>query len=311
MQRLTPAATALFGVVALSAVRPARAQSYAFTVLDVPGVSGYTQAFGVNASGQVVGYSSLGGFLYSGGTYTSIDVPGASFTTPFGINAGGQIVGYSSLGSFRYSAGAYDVSFIPDRLAHATAINDRGQVAGMRYEVAGGPHGFVLSGGEVTSIDLPGATPTYVQGINAGGQVVGWGYGGAAIPEVGFLYRDGAFSLIRVPGADGTNAWGINTAGQIVGTYSVGNEQHGYLYDAGTFVRIDVPGVQFTTAYGINDDGQIVGTFVDPSGGIHGFLATPVVTPEPRTFALTLVGVAVFGVGARRRHRAVTGRPAA
>ncbi|TMJ85481.1 MAG: hypothetical protein E6G76_16135, partial [Alphaproteobacteria bacterium] len=53
---------------------------------------------GINATGQIVGFydndSGRHGFLYSGGTYTTIDDPlGASDTRAFGINAAGQIVG--------------------------------------------------------------------------------------------------------------------------------------------------------------------------------------------------------------------------
>jgi hypothetical protein len=33
------------------------------------------------------------GFLYSGGTYTALSVPGSNFTQAFGINNKGQIVG--------------------------------------------------------------------------------------------------------------------------------------------------------------------------------------------------------------------------
>ena len=58
----------------------------------------YTQAFGINDSGQIVGlYSdSVGrhGFLLdTAGSITTIDVPGASYTAASGINNSGQIVG--------------------------------------------------------------------------------------------------------------------------------------------------------------------------------------------------------------------------
>ena len=37
------------------------------------------------------------GYILTSGTFTSIDVPGASLTQTFGINASGQIVGYNSV----------------------------------------------------------------------------------------------------------------------------------------------------------------------------------------------------------------------
>jgi hypothetical protein len=73
------------------------------------------------------------GFLYSGGSFTPIDVPGARATQANGINAGGQIVGlYSTPGA------------LPEL------------------------HGFLESGASFTSIDVPGAGATQAFGINAG-----------------------------------------------------------------------------------------------------------------------------------------------
>src|SRR5262245_26803629 len=57
-----------------------------------------TAAYGINASGQIVGVHSqgpsYGGFLYSGGTYTPLIIPGTFETNARGINAAGHIVGY-------------------------------------------------------------------------------------------------------------------------------------------------------------------------------------------------------------------------
>jgi hypothetical protein len=36
------------------------------------------------------------------------------------------------------------------------------------------PHGFLKDGAIYTTIDVPGATNTYLQGINVVGQLVGW-----------------------------------------------------------------------------------------------------------------------------------------
>lgn len=54
---------------------------------------------GINDLGQIVGYyededHNTNGFLYSDGTYTTINVPGASSTIPTAINDLSSIVGY-------------------------------------------------------------------------------------------------------------------------------------------------------------------------------------------------------------------------
>src|SRR5437764_13238642 len=74
---------------------------YTYTTLDDPSANNNTQAFGINASGQIVGqYTDASnhthGFLYSNGTYTTLDDPSASATVgtfALGINDLGQIVG--------------------------------------------------------------------------------------------------------------------------------------------------------------------------------------------------------------------------
>ena len=91
-----------------------------FTTIEVPGADGDTLAYGINNTGHIVGYAGGHGFLYSGGTFTTIDVPGASST-----------------------------------LAHD--INDAGHIVGAFYEVRQGYHGFLYSGGTFTTIDAPGA----------------------------------------------------------------------------------------------------------------------------------------------------------
>jgi len=76
---------------------PAQAQ-YMYTRLDVPGAN-YTEAIGINNTGQIVGrYDDADGtphgFLRDvDGSFTTLDVPGARFTFAIGINDAGQIVG--------------------------------------------------------------------------------------------------------------------------------------------------------------------------------------------------------------------------
>ena len=60
----------------------------------------------INNAGDIVGADHVNaGYLYRGGVYTTIGVPGARSTVALGINDLGQIVGSSALGGFLYSGG--------------------------------------------------------------------------------------------------------------------------------------------------------------------------------------------------------------
>lgn len=104
------------------------------SAISAPGQGTYVR--GINNAGQIVGYynSTSGdhGFLYNGGTYTTLDYP---------------------LGAPR---GTY-----------ATGINNFGQIVGYYIDNSGGAHGFIDTGGVYTTIDNPlGAAGTFVYGIN-------------------------------------------------------------------------------------------------------------------------------------------------
>ena len=120
--------------------------------------------------------------------YTTLDLPGATDTQALGINNAGQIVG-------AFEAGGLQVP----------------------------SHGFLLSGGAYTQLDVPGTVSgTVASGINASGQIVGtWG----GTTGSGFLLSGGNYTSINVPSSwaspvQGTLANGINDSGQIVGGYS-------------------------------------------------------------------------------------------
>ena len=122
-------------------------------------------------------------------TFTTIDPPGTIFTIAAGINPQGDIVG-------RY----YDGSVC--NLALACGADD------------GHNHGFLLSGGEFTTIDFPGAVFTGAVGINPQGDIVGR-YDATDGRQHGFLLSGGEFTTIDFPGATLTNAFGINPRGDI------------------------------------------------------------------------------------------------
>src|SRR5205085_3290340 len=149
------------------------------TTLDDPlaGPTGDTEAYGINHSGQIVGFSSARGFLYSNNTYTTIDDPSATGpggTVATGINVAGLIVGYY------YTDGS---------------VQDPTQVA----------HGFLYNPNDhtYTTLDDPFASSangggTQAFGINNMGQIVG-NYRDSALNYHGFLYTVGTFITLDDP----------------------------------------------------------------------------------------------------------------
>ena len=128
------------------------------------------------------------------------------------------------------------------------------------------------------SFDIPGATVTSPQGINAEGAVVG-AYVDGNGKQHGFLLTEGAVTTIDYPGAVATVARGINSQGDIVGTHvdaagQPGGGLKGYMYQSGNFMDVNYPGHLNTIAVKITDKGVIVGCYhdTDTMGTMHGMM---------------------------------------
>jgi probable HAF family extracellular repeat protein len=240
------------------------------TITDLGTLGGnYSQAFGINASGQVVGYSVTAGsstagasqdaFLYSGGTMTDLGtLPGGSESIAYGINASGQIVGDSITASTGYwHAFLYSDGTMTDLgPGGANAINDSGQaVGGLGSDLL---FAFSYWNGITTDIGVF-FTGTYAdaseaEGINASGQVMGF-LQFTPYATHAFLYSGGHMTDLGTLGESNSVAKGINAGGQVVGyAYTAGQAELAFLYSDGTMTDLG-PGA----AYGINDSGQIVG----------------------------------------------------
>jgi len=98
-----------------------------------------------------------------------------------------------------------------------------------------------------TTIDVPGAGETFVQGINTAGNMVGNYAATLQSPAHGFLSVNGVFSYLDYPGAYDTFTNGINDSGTIVGyaEFSGGTTALGFFYD----------GVSYTTFHRGNNSG--------------------------------------------------------
>jgi uncharacterized membrane protein len=90
-----------------------------------------------------------------------------------------------------------------------------------------------------TTLDVPGSTDTYANGINAAGAIVG-GYTDPAGHRHGYLLAQGRYLTFNDPnGAKGTVPHDINSSGDIVGSYINGSGIHGFLLHNGTYTTIN------------------------------------------------------------------------
>src|SRR5688500_7983790 len=199
--------------------------------------SGYTssQGFGINNTGQVVGFSSTGccavaPTLWSGGTATNLGTLGGSAGLAFGVNSSGQAVGMSTIaGDTANHATLWSGGSIIDLGAQrAVAINDAGQIVGQGSSAGG-------SGGA-----------TFWNSSASGPIDLGWGSGFNAIAN------------------------DLNGAGFVVGMGAIGESwalgsEHGLLWDGSTSFDLNClldantwGDWTITSALAINDLGQIL-----------------------------------------------------
>jgi len=233
-------------------------------------------------------------------TFTLINFPGAPDTLAEAINSGAkasdeQIVGaygpgVQDLGGdgfllrIKRSTGAVSetfqtVDFSGGSTQTAGGVNDSGQIVGHYSDSLGVFHGYELSGGTYTTINVSfsGAVDTFPYGIDNAGDIVGcWSRSGNTAG--GFELSGGTYTQLQFPGGTGTCGHAINNKGDITGYYDDTSGAHGFVLSAGIYTSIDVPGAVETIAGGINDAGDIVGTYCTTSAciaaldGAQGFL---------------------------------------
>ncbi len=116
---------------------------------------------------------------HGGYTVQSLNV-GSYGTDTAGIDNNGEIAGYyqtPNYGGFLWNANGSSSTFeAPGDTGGTTQVldvNDSGAFVGAFFN---GSHmaGFVDQGGNFTEINAPGATYTYVTGINDYGEITGW-----------------------------------------------------------------------------------------------------------------------------------------
>ncbi|MFN0169124.1 MAG: hypothetical protein ACKV22_22090 [Bryobacteraceae bacterium] len=264
-------------LVFLTVCAAAAAQS--FVPIDFPGASS-TQAWGINAHGEIVGYyvnpdTTVHGFSLKRGEFSSIDFPGASNTQAYGVNAQGDVVGsYAMAGAthgFVLAGGRFTTIGPPGAASSGpSSITASGEITGLCVH-GGLTRIFVLKGDQYEVFDYPGSAGSSGNGNNARGDIVGI-FNQSGVSR-GYVRRGGEFSPIEFPAATATAAFGINSAGEIVGRYrDAANRFHGYLLISGHYTGFDFPGATLTAGHSISGNGDVVGRYQNSDGVNHGFL---------------------------------------
>ncbi len=255
----------------------------AFTTLAGPAGAISSFASGVSDGGVVVGsYSSTritdsqgnvvpgpaSSFVYTGGSYTTFDVPGATETILRAISPDG-----------RYMSGYY-------------------------LNAAGIGTGFIFdrSTGIRTDVSKPNSRLTIAQGINIHGVMVGSDVlTGSPTTRPGFVY-DVASNLrtdLAIPGMPRTAIRSISDDGEMAGWFiDAGGLQHGFVGLTTGYEQIDFLGANATYIEGSNNAGVLVGAY-SVGENTRAFIGMRV--PEPGTWVLAGVALLALGVSSRRK----------
>jgi len=186
-------------------------------------------------------------FVYREGVYTDLGHFGGGSSDAFGINASGQIVGTAYTAEKVFHAFLLDQGTMRDlgTLASggssvALAINVTGQITGYsetRPSVDIDYHAFLYANGVMTDLGTLGGHFSQGLALNDHGVVVGYSTLAGGDAHHAFIYQNGIMSDLNtlIPASSGVllnEAVGINNSGQIVanGCYTgVGGECHAFL----------------------------------------------------------------------------------
>jgi MYXO-CTERM domain-containing protein len=298
--------------------------------------TGNSAAWGINASGAVVGQSSVGkatqATVFSNGSVHTLGTLGGTNSYGYGINASGQVVGVSDTASgaqhgFVTGTNGELIDIDPthaSRSSAANAINDLGQVTGYAVTNDDGDYAaYIYQNGAMNFLATLGGN--YAQGyaINNAGMVAG--YSGLSNGEShAFLYANGVLLDLGDLGGNDSYATGINEAGAVVGVSNLaagpGAGYHAFLYSGGKLQDLNDlidPSLGWTLTYAgdINDKGQIAARGCKANRECADLLLSladtgnpdpdpdPNAVPEPDAFTAGIAGLALFGLLRRRRRQ--------
>lgn len=151
-------------------------------------------------------------------------------------------------------------------------INNLGQIAGSYSDSAGNSHGFLYTGGKYVTVDAPGATDTYVSGINDFGQLLGESVYSSTGKSYVFLDTHGTFTDIADANTFFPLYSSLNDRDQVLGEGAFG---YGVLNVHGVVTPINLSGAYSSASpSGFNNLDQVVGTVSGSAGCCQAFIDT-------------------------------------
>ncbi len=204
-------------------------------------------------------------------TFHTFQIPAANgVATPQGINRYGNMVGTINLlnthseGFIRFTNGQTNFFQAPNSTDTSIARrNDLGvNVGSFTPKGSTISDGFVTHGSKFQAVNFPPHLPTFLNGINSAGIIVG-SYLGTDNHFDAIKLQNGKFTILRPPGAVDAFASAINDNGVIVGSFNSGGDSHGFVVQNGKLHILDFPnevGFGGTTLADISNTGAIIGS---------------------------------------------------
>lgn len=265
-------------LLALLATAPVGRAAIEYSITDLGALGGDSFSYGINAKGQVTGWTGSGSFLYSDGRMTGIGSLGGT-TWAYAINNDAHVVGASQTGhgldyhAFVYSDGTIkDVGTFGGPYSMARGINDRGQIVGYATDPTLTAIPFLYDGSNMSRLPTLGGVNAYPAAINAAGHIAGE----SEVPQLmpngrpashAFFY-DGAIHDLGTLGGLVSDAWGMNDQDDVVGFSNTADPavSHAFLYSHGTMHDLGALGGTFSQAFGVNNQSVVVGySFSSPN----------------------------------------------
>ena len=264
--------------------------NYIYESIDVPGVD----FLALTASSDFEGYAcntrsadgeKIVGFTLIDGVFTTYDFPGSQNTYFYAFGNNGLAAGHyeDSEGLHRGvilengELRQYDFPGAVETEIYGYS-DSTGKLTGSFIDASGVRRGF---SGDII-VEVPGATATYADFVNAAGSIVGSYvdaeglYHAYALPSTGrFIILDYLepssleyFFLHGINDSEGSGVFVVARAkavGDIPRSY-VGSYRYG-------LHELKFPGSVSTEGWNINQDGSVVGHYNSPDGRRHGFIA--------------------------------------